>query len=101
MSVDLDAIRARWSPLRSERPDLADVPALIADLERLREMLHVIRVTGPAREAGLAREALGMPDLSRPAEPDATLAKGLCPVCAGEGEVEETECLSCRGTGRP
>jgi hypothetical protein len=40
-----------------------------------------------------------MPDFSRPAEPDATLAKGLCAVCAGAGEVEETECSACSGKG--
>jgi hypothetical protein len=38
-----------------------DVGALVAEVERLREMLHVIRITGPERESALAREALEEP----------------------------------------
>jgi hypothetical protein len=54
----------RLAALEREKEVLENAWAgLSAENARLREALHVIRITGPEREAGLAREALaGAPD---------------------------------------
>jgi hypothetical protein len=58
----------RLAALEREKEVLENAWAgLSAENARLREALHVIRITGPEREAGLAREAL----TGAPAAPDA------------------------------
>jgi hypothetical protein len=54
-------VKRRWAEICGERE--TRIAALEQENARLREALHIIRITGPEREAGLARAALaGAPD---------------------------------------
>ena len=88
---ELQAIKERYTRDYGELPTAsrADVPALVAEVERLRAELVAVRIAGQAYKALAA----------------------ICPECGGSGEVDSggftpwgvginETCPTCKGSGK-